>query len=68
MNTPENNQHLKVLILVGGDLRISMLCTIKKMLTIVNGPNLICSVDNNMGSSKGVQRYCIYMCGQMLYR
>ena len=35
----ENNQHFNVLILVGGGgLRISTLCTIEKMLTIVNDP------------------------------
>ena len=37
MDNPENNQHFSVLILVGG-LRISTLCTIEKMLTIVNDP------------------------------
>ena len=31
MDNPENNQE-------GGDLRISTLCTIEKMLTIVNDP------------------------------
>ena len=40
VHTPENNQHLKVLIWGGGrgGLRISTLCTNGKMLTIVNGP------------------------------
>ena len=40
MVNPENNQHFSVLILVGGEggLRISTLCTIEKMLTIVNDP------------------------------
>ena len=40
VHTPENNQHLKVLIWGGGrgGLRISTLCTNRKMLTIVNGP------------------------------
>ena len=42
MDNPENNQHFNVLILVGrgGGLRISTLCTIEKMLTIitVNAP------------------------------
>ena len=40
MDNPENNQHFNVLIYVGGrgDLRISTLCTIEKMLTIVNDP------------------------------
>ena len=39
MDNPENNQHFNVLISVGGGgLRIITLCTIEKMLTIVNDP------------------------------
>ena len=39
MDNPGNNQHFNVLIWVGGlGLRISTLCTIGKMLTIVNDP------------------------------
>ena len=40
MDNPGNNQHCNVLIWVGGrgGLRISTLCTIGKMLTIVNDP------------------------------
>ena len=42
MDNPENNQHFNVLIYVGGGgLRISTLCTIEKMLTIVNDPLVI---------------------------
>ena len=42
MDNPGNNQHFNVLIWVGGrgGLRISTLCTIGKMLTIVNDPIL----------------------------
>ena len=36
MDNPENNQHFSVLIYRGeGGLRISTLCTIEKMLTII---------------------------------
>ena len=41
MDNPENNQHFSVHTNLGrgeGGLRISTLCTIEKMLTIVNGP------------------------------
>ena len=39
MYNPDNNQHCNALIYVeGGGLRISTLCTIEKMLTIVNDP------------------------------
>ena len=43
MDNPGNNQHVNVLIWVGGrgGLRISTLCTIGKMLTIVNDPLMV---------------------------
>ena len=48
--TPENNQHLKVLIWGGeGGLIISNLCTNRKMLTIVNGPLLDVFSDGEAG-------------------